>query len=54
MSSKTVDVVETVSSTTDDNDNLDVKSELPSVVIDAINKEQPVLPYSQKALETLK
>lgn len=29
-------------------------SDLPSVGVNAINKERPILPYSQKALETLK
>uniref|UniRef100_A0A158Q915 Guanylate kinase-like domain-containing protein n=1 Tax=Elaeophora elaphi TaxID=1147741 RepID=A0A158Q915_9BILA len=54
MSSKPNDPVETIPSILDDNDNSTVESEIPGVVMDAVGKKSPILPYSQKALETLK
>lgn len=54
VSSKPTGTVETTPSALDGSDNLAVESQHPSAVVDAIDKEQLVLPYSQKALETLK
>lgn len=54
MSSKPTDTVEIIPSASDNNDSSVVENELPDVVMDAVNKEQPILPYSQKALKTLK
>ncbi|OZC08306.1 renin receptor-like protein [Onchocerca flexuosa] len=51
MSSKPIDTAE---SALDDNNSSSVENELSNAVMDAANKEQPILPYSQKALETLK
>ncbi|KAL3990139.1 Renin receptor-like family protein [Acanthocheilonema viteae] len=54
MSSKPIDTTEVIPSASDDNDSSAVESELSCAAMDAINKECPILPYSQKALETLK
>ncbi|EJD75571.1 hypothetical protein LOAG_17313 [Loa loa] len=53
MSSNSTDTVKTIPSVVDGNES-SADNELPSVVMDAVNKERPILPYSQKALKTLK
>ncbi|KAK6114129.1 Renin receptor-like family protein [Brugia pahangi] len=53
-SSKEVDTAETVPSALDANDSSTVESDLSDAVMDTVSKERLALPYSQKALETLK
>ncbi|VDN86748.1 unnamed protein product, partial [Brugia pahangi] len=53
-SSKEVDTAETIPSALDANDSSTVESDLSDAVMDTVSKERLALPYSQKALETLK
>ncbi|CAG9536758.1 unnamed protein product [Cercopithifilaria johnstoni] len=54
ISSNPTDTAKIIPSALDNNDCSAVESGVQSVVLDATVEEQPILPYSQKALETLK